>query len=64
MKRIFLGLTVLFSLLSGVHAENLKEFEDKSVTGVNREEGRATFWYYNDRATAIDGGYFNCPMNV
>lgn len=64
MKRIFLGLAVLSSLLSGVHAENLKEFEDKSVAGVNREEGRATFWYYNDRATAIEGGYFNCPMNV
>ena len=28
-------------------AENkiLREYEDQTVTGVNREEGRSTFWY-------------------
>lgn len=41
-----------------------KEYEDESVTGVNRLDGRATFWYYQDKPEAIRGGYDNCPDNI
>jgi beta-galactosidase len=38
----------------------IPEYLDETITGVNREPGRATFWYYSDRNTAISGGYYNC----
>lgn len=41
-----------------------REYEDETVTGINRETGRATFWYYTDRDNALDGGYYRCNDNV
>lgn len=41
-----------------------KEYENPRVTGVNREDGRATFWYYSDKSEALKGGYDNAPENI
>ena len=38
----------------------IPEYLDETITGVNREPGRATFWYYSDRNAAMSGGYYNC----
>lgn len=62
-KLILLGCFFVSALC--VNATSvMSEYEDETVTGVNREEGRSTFWYYSDRANAINGGYYNCKDNI
>lgn len=64
MKIIFQVLLIGISSLT-IHASNyLNEWEDNQVTGINREDGRATFWYYSIREDALNGGYYNCPTNI
>ena len=64
MRKIFLTVLVGISSLS-IHASGvLKEWEDNQVTGINREDGRATFWYYPTREAALTGGYYHCPSNI
>ena len=64
MRKIFLTVLVGISSLS-IHASGvLKEWEDNQVTGINREDGRATFWYYPTREAALTGGYYLCPSNI
>ena len=48
----------------GAVANTLREYENPEVTGVNREEGRSTFWYYNSADEALNGGYFNTGENI
>ena len=62
----FLKCCLSLIVAGSVNAQNLKipEYEDVSVTGVNREEGRSTFWYYTDRENAIQGGYHACNDNI
>ena len=47
-------------------AENkiLREYEDQTVTGVNREEGRSTFWYQYDEKNALKSGYYEGVDNI
>ena len=41
------------------------EYEDETVTGVNREDGRSTFWYYSNPENAVtEGGYYDCKDNI
>lgn len=63
MRNIFIVLLCWLSLLES-HAADLKEWEDKAVTGVNREDSRATFWYYNSEKDAVNGGYYQCYSNL
>lgn len=63
MKNIFVFLLCWFTLLD-VYAVGLKEWEDKTVIGVNREEPRATFWYYDSEKEAVNGGYYHCRSNL
>ncbi|WP_223855000.1 glycoside hydrolase family 2 TIM barrel-domain containing protein [Bacteroides sp. GM023] len=64
MKKVFL-IFVLGIISLTIHAvEMLKEWEDNQVTGINREDSRASFWYYSTKETAINGGYYNCPDNI
>lgn len=64
MRKIFLTVLVGISSLSIHASDTLKEWEDNQVTGINREDGRATFWYYPTREAALTGGYYHCPANI
>ena len=57
---IYIALSIVYTALSAQQ----KEYENPRVTGVNRESGRATFWYYSDRTEALKGGYENTPDNI
>lgn len=68
MKNTLLLLLILF-FYSHFCAEaksvfNQNEYRNCKVVGVNREPGRATFWYYKSFAEAVNGGYYNCPENI
>lgn len=72
MKHILSAKTILTGFLSLFLSANscsqsitsLFEYEDETVTEINRENGRATFWYYINREDALHGGYYKCPDNV
>lgn len=64
MKRgFFLLLLLTVASNFAIASPPLKEWQDNQVTGVNREDGRATFWYYNSEDEAKNGGYYNCASN-
>lgn len=42
----------------------LNEYENPSIIGINREDGRASFWYYSNQNSAIESGYANSPDNI
>ncbi len=42
----------------------LREYEDPGVTGVNREDGRSTFWYQYDVENALKSGYYEGNENL
>lgn len=63
MKNIFVVLLCLLPLIT-VNSSALKEWEDKNITGVNREDSRSTFWYYKTEKEALDGGYYRCNSNL
>ncbi len=57
------GLLFIF-LFFFIHSfASLKEWEDKTIVGVNREDSRASFWYYNSENEALNGGYYLCSSN-
>lgn len=64
MKIIGVLIGIALSALSVTMNAQQKEYENPRVTGVNREDGRATFWYYSDREDAVKGGYENAPDNI
>ncbi len=60
-------LLCLFALSAGKlsgQTNSVSEYENETVTGVNREEGRSSFWYYTNKDNAINGGYHACSDNV
>ncbi|MFI3288270.1 MAG: glycoside hydrolase family 2 TIM barrel-domain containing protein [Rikenellaceae bacterium] len=65
MKKSILMLSLLAvgQLAMASTTPPLLEWQDNQVTGVNREEGRATFWYYETEDEALSGGYYNCETN-
>lgn len=63
MRRIFIIMLLSVFALSFQSFAELREWEDNQVTGVNRQDGRSTFWYYPSLETALKGGYCNCPTN-
>lgn len=64
MKVIGVLIYIALSALSVTLSAEQKEYENPRVTGVNREDGRATFWYYTDREDAVKGGYGHAPDNI
>lgn len=64
MKVIGVLISIALSALSVTMNAQQKEYENSRVTGVNREDGRATFWYYSDREDAVKGGYGHAPENI
>ncbi|WP_455584043.1 glycoside hydrolase family 2 TIM barrel-domain containing protein [Bacteroides sp.] len=65
-KKILTGFLSLFLATSSFSQVTtaVSEYEDETVTGINRESGRATFWYYSDPNDALNGGYYKCPDNI
>ncbi len=63
-SKIIVAAILVLSLSVCMAQPAVPEYEDESVTGVNREKGRSTFWYYSSRDNAIDGGYYKCNDNV
>lgn len=61
MKVIRILIYIALSIVCTALSAQQKEYENPRVTGVNRESGRATFWYYSDRTEALKGGYENTP---
>ncbi len=59
---LFLSALLLASL--PVWASEPEAWQDKSISGLNREAPRATFWYYSSREEALDPGYYRCSDNV
>lgn len=64
MKVIRILIYIALSIVCTALSAQQKEYENPRVTGVNRESGRATFWYYSDRTEALKGGYENTPDNI
>ncbi len=64
MKISQLLIYVVLCMLGISVSAQQKEYENPRVTGVNREDGRATFWYYSDKNEALKGGYGNAPDNI
>ena len=56
MKVIRILIYIALSIVCTALSAQQKEYENPRVTGVNRESGRATFWYYSDRTEALKGG--------
>ncbi len=64
-KRILACVALLCTVGSvAAAAEKLPEFKDKSVLGVNRLDGRSTFWYYTSKAEAQEASYLKSPNNI
>ena len=63
-RKILLSSLMTAVSIVGAVADTLRENENPQVTGVNREEGRSTFWYYNSADEALNGGYFNTGDNI
>ncbi|MFR9625960.1 MAG: glycoside hydrolase family 2 TIM barrel-domain containing protein [Rikenellaceae bacterium] len=59
-----LAVGLLLSIGSATASSNLPEYKDKSVTGVNRLDGRSTFWYYTNREDALKSSYLYHPENI
>lgn len=51
-------------VLTPIYSQTLKEYENPKIVGLNREEGRSTFWYYTKVSDAVVGGYYNTPDNI
>ncbi len=65
LKKNLLAAGLLISLGSAVAAPTgIPEYKDKSVTGVNRLDGRSTFWYYTNREDALKSSYLYHPENI
>lgn len=72
MRHTFSRTAILTSILSLVlltgsfcqTKQVSSEYENEKVTGINRENGRATFWYYSNQEDAMNGGYYKCPDNI
>lgn len=54
----------LLLLATSVNTHAINEYENPGIVGVNREDGRASFWYYSNRQDAILSGYDNTPDNI
>ncbi len=63
MQKKILGLVATMFTVSSAIAST-PEYKDHTVTGVNREDGRATFWYYNSREDALNASYINAKENI
>ncbi len=61
-KLLSLSAAMLAAL--AVRAAAPEAWQDKNVTGLNREAPRATFWYYSSRQEALDPGYYRCSDNI
>ncbi|MFI3305092.1 MAG: glycoside hydrolase family 2 TIM barrel-domain containing protein [Rikenellaceae bacterium] len=64
LKKNLLAVALLLSIGSASANTNLPEYKDKSVTGVNRLDGRSTFWYYTNREDALKSSYLYHPENI
>ncbi len=64
LRQLFAATLLLTTVSNSVAAEALPEYKDKSVTGVNRLDGRSTFWYYTSREDAQKVSYLYRPENI
>ncbi len=58
------AMPTMTNAAENVKSNGLREYEDPSVTGVNREEGRSTFWYQYNADNALNSGYYEGKDNI
>ena len=58
------ALPIALLLATSITTYAINEYENPGIVGVNREDGRASFWYYSNRQDAILSGYDNAPDNI